>query len=179
MSFAQRIEPQSRAGTTARAATTDALIAESLTPSGYDRGTTAALTALEGTTMSLLTLLRESGNVTIGDVAVTRALSFTQRVYNALNNGHDSVIVLTHNGATLADSLTESGIPADSIFVSDERKRGTTEYRDVKDVLGAIERRNAANPKHVKSTFGTVNVPADAGIYDGDALVGFVVEVAN
>jgi len=125
---------------------------------------------------SVLDILKDTGAVRVGTLTSASVVSFASRVYNVVQE-HGSCIVLSQNGANMLDTLTDAGIDAGAILVNEERAKGSDDYRDVTSLLGMIERRNSANPKHGKVTLGAVNVPADGGIYNTDGeIVGFAVE---
>jgi hypothetical protein len=128
---------------------------------------------------NVLDILRANGAITVGSIGSNGATSFVQSAYNALNNGATSLVVLTHDGASMEASLSEALGENATVRVCNEEKRGGKGHKSVKDLVGAFERRNAGNSNALDNTYGRVNIPADGGIYDPDGnIVGFVVEAA-
>lgn len=143
-------------------------------------------TATEGHNMSsILDLLRS----TDGDLSVTIGGgfggsaprdSFVRGIYNALNNGADSVLVLLHNAPDdLVTLAQENENETDVVRVSTETySRGSRkgERKSAKDTLAAIHRRNAANDNAPSDTYGRVSFPDDGAIHDATGeLCGFLV----
>lgn len=129
---------------------------------------------------AVLTLLRESGRVTIASSFAqgsTRG-AFVRSIYNALSNGADHVTVLAQSaGSELIAAATEAATDDDPVITCDEvyskgERKG--QPKDAADVLAAIHRRNANNESASGDTYGAVSFVDP--LYSGDTLVGFVVK---
>lgn len=132
-----------------------------------------------GNTVNVLDLLRAEGTVSVGQIVSAGAPSFVQGAYNALNNGTESIVVLTHDGAGMESTLTDALGDAAEVRVCSEAKRGNKGHKSVKDLVSAFQRRNANNPNALETTYGRINIPADGGIYDAEGnIVGFVATAA-
>lgn len=136
---------------------------------------------------AVLDILKRSGAVSVGSLAQAATVTFTHRVYNAINSEQfDTAVVLTAEAASIADALTaefaEAGADNVSVMVCNEQiSKGKNKggAKTVKTLVAGIERRNALNSDHLDDTFGSVNLPADGGIYnDSGDLIGFTVQAA-
>lgn len=130
----------------------------------------------------LLTLIAEqhSGTLTLGMLGngSTRG-SFVRGLYNALNNGTESVLVLIGSTpdeivATAKDAADENNrVMVDTESVSRGDRKG--QPRNAEDILGAIERRNSLNTSAPGSTYGAVKYDADT-LNIGETVYGFTVK---
>lgn len=130
--------------------------------------------------MDFLTILADSGLVTLEGSFSDAKATFTRDVYNALRNGSDAVLIFSHDAnEDILAAATSAVEDTDTLVLQchDTKRKGKDKGKpySAKDLRAAIERRNGNNPSAPGDTWGNVSISDPISDPSSGELIGFVV----